>query len=95
MTITIGRNILSLKAIRQLDKSSGELTSVYERLSSDMRINRASDDAAGLAVATGLNAAARIYIVKNSHFSILPLLWFKERCALIHDTSSNNTTYFY
>lgn len=37
------------------------MSTVYERLSSGQRINRASDDAAGLAVATSLNAKTRVY----------------------------------
>jgi flagellin len=34
---------------------------VYERLSSGQRINRASDDAAGLAIASSLNTSKRVY----------------------------------
>lgn len=61
MPLTIGSNIESLKAIRQLNRTTDRLSSIYERLSSGQRINHASDDAAGLAVASGLNAKARIY----------------------------------
>ena len=61
MAVTIGSNINALSAVRGLDRSTGELSSVYERLSSGQRINRASDDAAGLAVASSLNAKSRIY----------------------------------
>ena len=61
MPITIGSNINSLSAVRGLDRATGDLSSVYERLASGQRINRASDDAAGLAVSSSLNAKARIY----------------------------------
>ena len=61
MAVTIGSNISSFKALRSLDSSTRDLSSVYERLSSGQRINRASDDAAGLAVASSLNAKSRIY----------------------------------
>ncbi len=61
MTITLGLNISSSKAQTQLGRASDELRSVFERLSSGQRINRASDDAAGLAVAESLNADARVY----------------------------------
>ena len=37
------------------------LASVYERLSSGQRINRASDDAAGLAVSSSLHVNTRVY----------------------------------
>jgi len=61
VAVTIGSNILSLKIKQELDTNSSSLNKVYERLSSGMRINHASDDAAGLAVATSLNANAKIY----------------------------------
>jgi flagellin-like hook-associated protein FlgL len=60
MPITIGANIASLRAQRQLEQGSNALSKVFERLSSGQRINRASDDAAGLSVSTTLNADARI-----------------------------------
>ena len=44
-----------------LNASSAELSSNLERLSSGKRINQASDDAAGLAVSSTLNATARIH----------------------------------
>jgi flagellin len=67
MPITIASNIASLGAQRQLGKTTQALTDVYERLSSGMRINKASDDAAGLAIADSLKADARIFTqgIKN------------------------------
>ena len=67
LAVTIGTNILSLRAQRQLGLSSTALNTTYERLSSGLRINHASDDAAGLAVSTSLRADARIYTqaIKN------------------------------
>ena len=61
MPITIGSNIASLGAQRQLGKSSESLNSIYETLSSGMRINKASDDAAGLAVSVSLKTDARVF----------------------------------
>jgi flagellin len=60
MPITIGSNIASLQAQRRLNNSSDKLGRVYEKLSSGQRINRASDDAAGLAIADALKADSRI-----------------------------------
>lgn len=60
MTINIRSNIPSLSAQRNLDTSSGRLATSYERLSSGLRINRAKDDAAGLAIAENLKADARV-----------------------------------
>ncbi len=61
MTITLGLNISSLKGQRQLARSSDALGKVFERLSSGQRINRAADDAAGLAIADSLKADSRVY----------------------------------
>lgn len=60
MSVVLGQNISSLRAQRRLGESSSALTQVFERLSSGQRINRASDDAAGLSIATTLNAKSRI-----------------------------------
>ncbi len=61
MALTINTNIASLGAQRQLGKSTEQLSSAYERLSSGQRINKASDDAAGLAIADSLHAKTKIY----------------------------------
>ena len=60
MSITIGSNISSLRAQRQLTKSTSSLSSTYSKLSSGMRINKASDDAAGLAIADSLKADQKV-----------------------------------
>ncbi|MBX7142916.1 MAG: hypothetical protein K1X79_00545 [Oligoflexia bacterium] len=60
MAVTIGSNISALRVVRELGATSRSLSKTYERLSSGLRINGAGDDAAGLAVASGLNAKARI-----------------------------------
>lgn len=60
-TVRLGSNIASLAAQRRLGDATQSLSRTYERLSSGMRINRASDDAAGLAVATSLRSDARVY----------------------------------
>jgi flagellin len=48
-------------AQRRLGESSNELASVFERLASGQRLNRASDDAAGLAIADRLGAERRLW----------------------------------
>jgi flagellin len=50
-----------MRAQRRLGESSNELASVFERLSSGQRLNRASDDAAGLAIADRLGAERRLW----------------------------------
>lgn len=61
MPISIGRNNSSLKAQRQLAATSDRLSRVFERLSSGQRINRASDDAASLAVSMSLRNDSKIF----------------------------------
>jgi len=54
MAMVINTNMGALNAQRILDSSSREQTTSMERLTSGLRINKAADDAAGLAVATGM-----------------------------------------
>jgi len=61
LAITLGSNIASLRGQRQLSRTSEELGTVFQRLSSGQRINKASDDAAGLSIADSLNAQSRIF----------------------------------
>lgn len=60
MTLNIRTNVPSLSAQRNLASSTSRLNVAYERLSSGLRINRAKDDAAGLAIAESLKADSRI-----------------------------------
>ena len=60
MAITINSNLASLRGQRLLSNSSDQLTQVYAKLSSGQRINRPSDDAAGLAIADSLKASQRV-----------------------------------
>lgn len=60
MSLNIRSNISSIGAQRNLAESSSRLQTAYQRLSSGLRINRASDDAAGLAIAESLKADARV-----------------------------------
>ena len=61
MSITLGSNISSLRGQRQLAKTSAALSTTFQRLSSGSRINKAADDAAGLAIADSLNANSRVF----------------------------------
>ena len=59
MALTINTNLTSLNAQRNLRKSEGPLNTAMQRLSSGLRINSAKDDAAGLAIATRMDAQTR------------------------------------
>ena len=63
MPITAASNINSLHAANQLARTTAALSQTFERLSSGLRINSASDDPAGLALADSLRADARIATV--------------------------------
>jgi len=56
MGLRINTNIPALNASRTLSRSTKALNQSLERLSSGLRINRAADDAAGLAVAEGFRS---------------------------------------
>ena len=59
MPLIINTNIASLNAQRNLGLSNSNLAKSLERLSSGLRVNRAADDAAGLAIADKLNFQVR------------------------------------
>lgn len=61
MSLTIGSNIASLRAQRQLGLSTNTVEESIARLSSGLRINRAADDPAGQSVASSLGARARVF----------------------------------
>ncbi|HOZ49598.1 MAG TPA: flagellin [Candidatus Hydrogenedentes bacterium] len=56
MGLRINTNIAALNTGRVLRRSTASLTQSLERLSSGLRINRAADDAAGLAIAEGFRS---------------------------------------
>ena len=62
----INHNMASLNTYRQLSTNNAQVSKSLEKLSSGLRINRAGDDAAGLAISEkmrgqirGLDQAAR------------------------------------
>jgi flagellin len=66
MTMIINHNISALNSYRNLSDVNGRVSKSMEKLSSGLRINRAGDDAAGLAISEkmrgqikGLNMAAK------------------------------------
>jgi flagellin len=59
MSLTINTNVLSLGAQRDASARSKELARAVERLSSGLRINRASDDAAGYVISERMASGLR------------------------------------
>jgi flagellin len=59
MGLRINTNVASLNAQRNLLNTKNSMNSSLEKLSSGMRINKAGDDAAGLAISEGLKAQIR------------------------------------
>ena len=59
MALRITNNVSSLNAQRNINKSQNGLTKSLERLSSGLRINKAGDDAAGLAISEKLRSNIR------------------------------------
>ena len=56
MGMQINTNVAANNAYRNLNNTQNELSKSLEKLSSGLRINRAADDAAGLAISEGLKA---------------------------------------
>ena len=59
MPLFVNSNISSLNSQRHLNRSGRALSKSFERLSSGLRINTASDDAAGLAITRRMRAQVR------------------------------------
>jgi len=59
MGLRINTNVPALNTSRILNRSTNDLNKSLERLSSGLRINRAADDAAGLAIAEGFRSQVR------------------------------------
>jgi flagellin len=58
MSLRINQNIDALNSYRNLSVTQNSMSKSLEKLSSGFRINRAADDAAGLAISEGLRAQA-------------------------------------
>jgi len=69
MGLRINTNVAALNAHRNLEITDVKLSKNMERLSSGLRINRAADDAAGLAIAQKLNAQVRSFTVASRNAS--------------------------
>jgi flagellin len=59
MSIRINQNITAMNAYRNLSVTTGQQAKSLERLSSGFRINRAADDAAGLAISEKLRSQVK------------------------------------
>ncbi len=59
MGLRVNSNVASINAQRNLVNSTGSLQKSLQRLSSGLRITRAADDAAGLAISEGFRADIR------------------------------------
>jgi len=56
MGLSINTNTAALNAYRNLSTTQNDLSKSLEKLSSGFRINRAADDAAGLAISEGMRS---------------------------------------
>jgi flagellin-like hook-associated protein FlgL len=56
MALSINTNVAALNAYRNLNTTQNDLSKSLEKLSSGFRINRAADDAAGLAISEGMRS---------------------------------------
>ena len=101
MGITLLTNVAALKAQRQLALHAADLAAVTGRLSSGLRINNASDDPAGLAMADVLRADQRVAnaAVRNANDGIsmlsiadsalIAISNILQRCAELAENAAN------
>jgi flagellin len=56
MALTVNTNMASMRAINNVNRTNRSLSSSFQKISTGLRITKAADDAAGLAVAEALDA---------------------------------------
>ncbi|GGD74998.1 flagellin N-terminal helical domain-containing protein [Microbacterium murale] len=106
MGMQINTNVSALNAYRNLSNTQNDLSKSLEKLSSGLRINRAADDAAGLAISeglrsqvNGLNVAARnaqdgISVIQTAEGALTEVHSILQRMrdlAVQGGSDSNNT----
>lgn len=79
-----------MQAQRRLGEATASVSRLYEQLASGLRINRASDDAAGLAIADDLNAKRRIYAegIRNGNDGISMLAIADSAVGILTDIAT-------
>ncbi|WP_026834329.1 flagellin [Eubacterium xylanophilum] len=99
----ISTNVAALMASRSLNKTSDNLTASLERLSSGYRINKAADDAAGMAISQkmhaqirGLQRAARngsdgISFIQTAEGALTEIENILQRCRELSVQAANDT----
>ena len=99
----IQHNIAALNSYRQLGSNNGSVSKNLEKLSSGYRINRAGDDAAGLAISekmraqiTGLETASKnandgISLVQTAEGALTEVHSMLNRMVELADQSANGT----
>jgi len=87
MGMTINTNVLSINAQRNASTTNISLATSLQRLSSGLRVNSAKDDAAGLAIASRMDAQARgmNVAVRNSNDGISLVQTAESGMAVIGD----------
>ncbi len=103
MALRVNQNIAAMNSYRNLAVTDGQMSKSLEKLSSGFRINRAADDAAGLAISeklrgqvTGLNTASAnaqnaISLVQTAEGSLNETHSILQRMRELAVQSANDT----
>ncbi|NBW79041.1 MAG: flagellin FliC, partial [Betaproteobacteria bacterium] len=85
--MTINTNVMSINAQRNASANNNSLATSLQRLSSGLRVNSAKDDAAGLAIASNMDAQARgmNVAIRNSNDGISLVQTAESGMAIIGD----------
>ncbi|WP_248802289.1 flagellin domain-containing protein [Pseudomonas sp. MWU13-2100] len=72
MSLSVNTNVTSLAVQQNLNRAAGALSTAMQRLSSGLKINSASDDAAGLQISTRMSSQIRgqTVAIKNANDGI-------------------------
>ena len=101
MALNVNTNVPSINAQRQLGVTNQAMTKSLERLSSGLRINRAADDAAGLAITSKMrtelngysqavrNANDGISLIQTAEGSLNEVYNVLDRIRTISEQSAN------
>jgi|SRR4051812_774244 flagellin len=107
MGLSVNTNISAMNAYRNLSVTDGQMNKSLEKLSSGFRINRAADDAAGLAISEGLrsqigglkvaarNAQDGISVVQTAEGALTEVHSMLQRMndlAVQHNNGTQNAT---
>ncbi|CAI7626413.1 unnamed protein product [Penicillium discolor] len=91
MGMQINTNVGALNAYRNLSNTQNDLSKSLEKLSSGLRINRAADDAAGLAISEGLRSQDGISVIQTAEGALTEVHSILQRVRDLTNQGANDS----